>query len=118
MWAWIWTERRLQHLQYACRVLRTALVFPAVAVLSLALGIGANTAIFSILHALVLRNLPVSDPQRLVLVTRNETVSSPYPLFVQLRDHSQTLAGALAFRSNPMPLSKDGETGRLTGELV
>ncbi|MGH9631164.1 MAG: ABC transporter permease, partial [Bryobacteraceae bacterium] len=92
--------------------------FTATAVLSLALGIGANTAIFSILHALVLRSLPVADPERLVVVTRNETVSSPYPLFVELRDHSQTLEGVLAFRTTSMRLSKDGETERVIGALV
>jgi len=86
MWGWMWFERRKQDLQYAIRVLRKAPVFTTAAILTLALGIGANSAIFNILHALVLRSLPVSDPERLVVVTRNETVSSPYPLFAELRD--------------------------------
>jgi predicted permease len=118
MWGWIWFERRKQDLQYAIRVLRKTPVFTTAAVLALALGIGANSAIFSILHALVLRSLPVSDPERLVVVTRNETVSSPYPLFVELRDHSQTLEGVFAFRTASMRLTKDGETERVTGVLV
>jgi len=118
VWGWIWFERRLQDLRYALRVLQKAPAFTAIAVLSLALGIGANTAIFSILHALVLRSLPVSDPQRLVVVTRNRTVSSPYPLFLDLRDRSHTLEGVLAFRTAPMRLSQGGETERVTGEVV
>jgi len=118
MWGWMWFERRKQDLQYAIRVLRKAPVFTTAAVLTLALGIGANSAIFNILHALVLRSLPVSDPERLVVVTRNETVSSPYPLFVELRDHSQTLEGVLAFRTESMRLTKDGETERAMGVLV
>ena len=115
IWLGTGIEATIRDLHYAIRTLRRSPGFTITALLSLALGIGANTAIFSILHALVLRSLPVADPQQLVVVTRNETVSSPYPLFVALRDHSQTLAGVLAFRTTPMRLSKDGvetETGR------
>jgi len=117
---WLGTgiETTIRDVHYALRTLRRSPVFTIAALFSLALGIGANTAIFSILHALVLRSLPVSDPQRLVVVTRNETVSSPYPLFIELRDHSQTLEGVLAFRTTPMRLSKDGETERITGALI
>src|SRR4051794_15930578 len=117
---WLGTgiETTIRDAHYALRTLRRSPGFTIAALLSLALGIGANTAIFSILHALVLRSLPVSDPQRLVVVTRNETVSSPYPLFIELRDHSQTLEGVLAFRTTPMRLSKDGETERITGALI
>ena len=118
MWGWIWFERRKQDLQYAIRVLRKTPVFTTAAVLTLALGIGANSAIFNILHALVLRSLPVSDPERLVVISRDKTVSSPYPLFVELRDHSQTLEGVLAFRTTSMRLTKGDETERVTGALV
>src|SRR5215470_13340998 len=111
-------ESTIRDFHYALRSLRRSPGFTITALLSLALGIGANSAIFNILHALVLRSLPVSDPERLVVVTRNETVSSPYPLFVELRDHSQTLEGILAFRTTSMRLTKDGETERVTGVLV
>src|SRR5260370_5046113 len=111
-------ETTIRDVHYAVRTLRRSPGFTITALLSLALGIGANTAIFSILHALVLRSLPVSDPQRLVVVTRNETVSSPYPLFIELRHHSQTLEGVLAFRTASMRLTKNGETERVTGVLV
>ncbi|HEY1338785.1 MAG TPA: permease prefix domain 1-containing protein [Bryobacteraceae bacterium] len=111
-------ETTIRDAQYAVRTLLRSPGFTATAVLSLALGIGANTAIFSILHALVLRSLPVSDPARLVVVARNKNVSSPYPLYVDLRDHSQTLEGVFAFRTTSMRLTRDGETERVTGALV
>ena len=108
----------MQDLRFAARQFRKSPGFTAISVLSLALGIGANTAIFSILHALVLRSLPVADPQRLVVVTRNENVSSPYPLFTGLRDHANTLEGVLAFRTASLRLSTGGETEQVTGALV
>src|SRR5580700_608970 len=69
MWGWIWLERCLQDLRYAVRVLRKTPAFTAVAVLSLALGIGANTAVFSLLDAVVLKSLPVRDPAQLRILT-------------------------------------------------
>src|SRR5690348_202967 len=63
-----WWENFVRDLRYAFRNLRKAPVFAAVAVLSLALGTGANTAIFSLIDRVMLQNLPVRDPQQLVLV--------------------------------------------------
>ncbi len=69
MWGWIWIERCLQDLRYAARVLRKSPAFTAVAVLSLTLGIGANTAVFSLLDAVLLKSLPVRDPAQLRILT-------------------------------------------------
>src|SRR5688572_23288087 len=89
-----------QNLRFAVRSLTKNPSFTSMVVLTLALGIGANTAIFSILHALVLRSLDVVDPDRLVVVSRNQ-LSLPYPLFRHFKEHSTTLDGILAFRTSP-----------------
>ncbi|PYY01385.1 MAG: hypothetical protein DMG64_14445 [Acidobacteria bacterium] len=66
-----WVETTLRDTHYALRLLRKAPAFTAVAVLSLALGIGANTAIFSLIDSILLNSLPVKDPQQLVFVRTN-----------------------------------------------
>jgi predicted permease len=86
-----------QDVRYGVRMLRKNPGFTAVAVLTLALGIGANTAIFTLVEALLLKSLPVKEPQQLALVTleawygRNASFS--YPLYQQWRDNSQSFSG-------------------------
>ena len=67
-WSWRWLEELAQDLRYAARAMAAAPAFTALAMLSLALGIGANTAIFSFMDAILLRSLPVADPQSLVIL--------------------------------------------------
>ena len=91
----------MQDLRLAFRALRGTPVVTAVAVLSLALGIGANTAIFSLVNSLLLRSLPVADPQRLVEVSTGRAAgfrpSYTYATFDQIRQHGQAFDGALAY---------------------
>src|SRR5438309_1820117 len=67
-WGWIFWEQLLQDLRYALRTMINNPAFNALAVLSLALGIGANTAIYSFMDSILLRSLPVSNPESLVVL--------------------------------------------------
>ncbi|MHC4331538.1 MAG: ABC transporter permease, partial [Planctomycetota bacterium] len=85
-----------QDIRYGFRMLKRNPGFTAVAVLTLALGIGANTAIFTMINTLLLRSLPVKDPQQLVLVTDGGNASLGYPLYEQFRDDNRSFSGLFA----------------------
>ena len=103
-----WTETLLKDLRYAARQFSRNPVFTLVAIASLAIGIGANTAIFSVMNAVMLKSLPVRDPQGLVMLTDPNTAGVSigmnsgergmltYAEFVQVRDHATTLSGLCA----------------------
>ena len=106
-----WLETVLQDMRYAFRTLRSNPAFAATAVLSLALGIGANTAIFSIINAVMLRSLPVEDPSKLVQIGSKEIGNElTNPIWEYLRDHQQALSGVLAYSPDRFDLSDGGES--------
>ena len=110
VWIWPFLETLAQDTRYAWRTLRASPGFAATAVLSLALGIGANTAIFSILNAVMLRSLPVADPGQLVEVQSQHDSFLTNPIWEQVRDHQQAFSGALAYSGTRFDLASGGES--------
>src|SRR5207244_9796838 len=112
-WGWTWLEQIARDLRYGARMLRRSPGFTAVAVLTLALGIGANTAIFSFINALRMRTLPVHWPDELVLITpandRNGDLGFSYPLYEAVRDENRTLAAIFVRAGGAMNVSVDGQ---------
>jgi predicted permease len=118
-----WLDEIGQNFRYAFRMLVKNPGFTAVIVLTLALGIGANTAIFSILDSLLLRPLPVHDPLRLAVVTDTSDGGQyawTYPIWEQLRDQRDLFAGAAASSTTDagFNLTQGGETDTVSGMWV
>src|SRR5579862_1518479 len=113
---WGVSERmgHLAHdLRFAARSFKKSPVFLAVAVLSLALGIGANTAIFTLVDQLLLRLLPVKDPQQLVLLwgrgshygSNTGRYKLSYPMYEDFRDHNQVFSGMVCLWQSSFSVS-------------
>jgi predicted permease len=119
-----------RDLRYGARLLRLNPGFAIVAILSLALGVGANTAIFQLLDAVRLRTLPVTDPQHLVEVRISDTATGrtgsffgrrpmmTNPLWEQIRDHQQAFSSAFAWGNTAFNLTTGGEARYAQGLWV
>lgn len=124
VWGWTWLERLGQDLRYALRNMRHSPGFTATAIVSLALGIGANTAIFSLIDALMLRWLPVRDPQELVLVTfqpagaRGFGDTFSYAIARALAEENDIFAGAAGFGYASFHVDTAGTVSKLQGAWV
>jgi putative ABC transport system permease protein len=115
-------HRLWQDLRYGLRILVKNPGFSAVAVLTLAIGIGANTAIFSVVDAVLLRPLPFQDPAALCLVTERmptiPVVGPSYLNFLDLRAQSHSFEDVAAARSTTFTLSGSGQPERVPGQMA
>ena len=143
-WGWIWLERLGQDLRYAFRTMASNRLFTMLAVISLALGIGANTAIYSFMDSILLRALPVSDPASLIMLNwhsqHRESGSVvhgmdgsiyadphwgliapifPYPAFELLQKEGSVFSGVFAFHpAGVLDVTIKGQAEAANGEYV
>ncbi|HEV8599772.1 MAG TPA: ABC transporter permease [Gemmatimonadales bacterium] len=119
-----WGSRLAQDLRFGIRVLRTRPAFTAVAVLTLGLGIGANTAIFSTVNGVLLKPLPYPESQNLVTFwgtapeKRLPVVNYPDAMFVFFHQRTRVFEKVAAYSTGSVSLSGDGEPERVTGTWV
>jgi predicted permease len=118
-------EALLRDLRFAVRLMRQTPMVSGVATLSLALGIGANVAIFNLVNALILKALPVHEPERLVVMgMRNPNAIGPantsftYPQWEYVRDHHDTFGAVFAASSTRFNLNEGGESRPAIGMYV
>jgi len=129
-WGWIAVEQIVKDLGYGLRMLRKNFGFSAVAVVTLALGMGANAAIFTVINAVMLRALPVKHPEELVTVGNPARVHSwgtgtprtdvfSYPLYRELRENNQVFSSLLASSNlGSLRIAFDGGPETASGRLV
>jgi putative ABC transport system permease protein len=114
-------QNLLQDLRYAFRLLAKSPGFTAIAILTLALGIGANTAIFSVVNGVLLRPLAFRDPSRLVIVAEKSpfpTISTSHENYVDWRNQSRSFESMEATRGTNLTLTGAGEAERLSARMA
>jgi predicted permease len=113
-------DEMFQDLRYGARMLLKNPSFTLIAVITLGLGIGANTAIFSLTNALLFRSPPVPQPDQLVTVSRGDGMGEPlsYPDFVALRERNETLSGLAASHFTELSFGNGSRSEVVRGELV
>jgi predicted permease len=127
VWSFVWLEQLWQDVHFGLRQLRRSPGFTTVVLLTLALGIGANTAIFTFINAVMLKRLPVKDPEQLVVLSwasrqypkflksqvgstgaedgQNTSRSFPYPALEEFRTHKEVLTRAFAYGAEPVAIN-------------
>ncbi len=111
-------EDLFKDLVYTFRVLRKSAAFTLTAVLSLALGIGANTVVFSVLNALVLKPLPVAEPGRIYFVNNSGRPANSFPNYRDIRDRNQVFQSLFSYRIVQVALGDERGAHRIWGYLA
>jgi predicted permease len=121
-WAWTWVENLLQNLRFGARTLRKSPGFAAVAILTLALGIGVNTALFSVVNGVLLNPLPYPQPNQLVELwwdrTPGQHSSVPYLNFLDWQKESTAFSAVGAYLQDNMIVTGAGEPERVDGVKI
>ena len=107
-----------RDLRHGLRQFRRSPGFSALAVLCLGLAIGVNTSIFGVLNSVLLRPMPVQQPERLIVVSRGDTASFSYPTYREFRDRNRTLSGLAASMPSESDLDIDGNSTFVAAEAV
>ncbi len=122
VWSVVWLNQLLADIRFGLRMLRKNPGFTAVAVLTLALGIGANAAVFSVVYAVLLRPLPYKDPSSLIVLNETTpmvgTVSVSYPNFLDWRNQSRTFSEIAAVRGVGFNLAGVTQPENISGDAV
>src|SRR5271156_2623626 len=116
----------LLDLRFSLRAIRRSPLFASIAILSLALGIGANTAIFTLMDQLMLRRLPIKDPDQLVMLYQQGAHNGSnmgyrmhsYPMYQDFQQRSAPFSEVLCRRILEASISVDNQTERVEAELV
>lgn len=121
---WLWLAYLWRDVRFGLRMLSKTPGFTAVAIVMLALGIGANTAIFSLIDSVMLNLLPVQNPEQLMqFSTRSPSEREPDPDFSnlvweQIRDHQDVFSGTFATSDSKFDLAQSGESHNISGVYV
>jgi predicted permease len=124
VWSFVWLEQTLQDFRYGLRMLRKNPGFTAVAVLTLALGIGANTAIFSVVYAVLLKPLPYAEAGQLFFVFQelprdaNSGTGWSYPNFAELREQNHVFSEMAGVQHHQLTLTGRGEPSVVNTSVV
>ena len=121
-WGWLWPEELLQDLLYGARMLRKNPGFAAIAVLTLALGIAANTSLFSVVNGVILNPLPFPHPEQLVTLYESkvhfEDGAISYPNFLDWQRDNRTFASLAAFAPTSFSLTGVQEAEQVSAERI
>jgi hypothetical protein len=121
-WRYSFVDTLIQDVRFGLRTMRRNPGFTVAAIISLSLGIGANTTVFSLMDTVMLRMLPVTNPERLVIFAHRgdgeASTGSNYPLYESLRKQSKSFLDVLAFWALPMKVRVGGRTISVDGQYV